>query len=114
MFIPNNSGELSLAVGFNVNGEPLFSIPARVPCAVVRLDAGIGKTSVRADSSASRSNAEEVVVKSKILFPAHITISKGAHFSIAGMELRVVEIEPRYSVLGQLDHFEVDLDHWGD
>lgn len=114
MFIPNNKGQLSRNLGFNAYGEPSFGPAKTVACGVVHLSMVDQKTSVRTDSSASRGNADEVVFKAKILFPAGTAIFDGDRFVINGQKLRVKAIEPRYAVPGNLDHLEVDFDRWTD
>ncbi len=64
-------------------------------------------TSVRSDSSASRGNAQELVMtNAKILFPAHVRIAIGDRFEIQSYDLGLVGREPRISVAGELDHLE--------
>lgn len=112
MFLPNNSGLLAKRAGMNVYGEPSFAKATKTPCGVVRLNTTSQKTSVRADSSASRGAADELVSDAKILFPATALIDFGDRFEISGMVLRVIKVEPRYAVPGHLDHYEVDFEHW--
>ncbi|SER25963.1 hypothetical protein SAMN05216548_1148 [Faunimonas pinastri] len=113
MFIPNNTGRLSRKIGMTIKAEARFSIPETVDCGVVSLANTDQKTSVRSDSSASRGSAQETVSDAKILFPATVTIIAGDRFEIAGFTLKVITVQPRYSVLGILDHYEVDFAHWG-
>ncbi|MBO6507505.1 MAG: hypothetical protein JJ979_03300 [Roseibium sp.] len=114
MFVPNNKGELSSQEGHNVYGEPAFDPPVTVQCGVVRLNHTSQKTSVRTDSSASRGAAEESVASSKILFPADLSPVIGDKFEISGISLRIFKIEPRYSITGVLDHWECELEAWGE
>lgn len=112
MFIPNQMALYSFKKGDNKFGEPEFSRPKTVQCAVVHFGAGYGKTSVRTDSSASRGNAEEQIIAAKILIASTIVPEQGHRLVIAGRTLRALTIEPRYAVTGHLDHYEVDYEVW--
>jgi len=110
MFIPNTKGRLARKTGRTRQGEPIFGPFTTVECAIVRLSRLAGKTSVRADSSASRGNAEELTMSdAKILFPANSPIQIGDRFQIASYDLEVISREPRISMGGVLDHLECDF-----
>lgn len=110
MFIPNTFGLLARRTTRNIHSEWSYGVAKRVPCAIVHLTKGAEKTTVRADSSASRGNAEESVAAAKILFPTSVNIQVNDRFEIKGVYLRVVKIEPRNDVLGRHDHNEIDLE----
>lgn len=110
MFRPNNYGMLSKQVGRNIYGEFRYKNPVKVPCAIVDNVAKQQRTPVRTDSSADRGASEEKVAQVKILFLPNVVITSSDKFEIAGLSLRVVAIQQRYSVLGVLDHLEVDFD----
>ncbi len=113
MFVPNTTGYLSLRSGWTAQGEPEFEIHRQlVACGVVILIGRTVKTTVRADSSASRGSAEEDVNVAKILFPAYVTIRKGDRFEVSDETLRVTGVQPRRAVTGVLDHYEVELERW--
>jgi hypothetical protein len=110
MFIPNTTGLLARRIGTNIYGESTYRKPITVQCAIVTDFAPISKTPVRSDSSASRGAAEEATAVAKVLFPARVAIAPEDRFEIAGLSLRVIAIQKRFSVLGALDHLEVDFD----
>jgi hypothetical protein len=112
MFIPNTTGLLSRKTGKDQYSQIVYGPAVTVPCAIVHLDAKIEKTPVRADSSASRGNAEEQVSVSKILFPKTVKPADQDKFQISGIALRVMRVEERRDVLGVIDHYEVDLGIW--
>lgn len=112
MFSPNTTGILKRRLGYNKFGEPLWSAPETVPCAVVHLQVKTQKTSVRTDSSATRGNAEEVASTARILFPIGVFVEKDHKFTIRGNELRVVSVEPRFAVSGRHDHDQAELTVW--
>lgn len=112
MFIANNKGQLQAFSGFNSNAEPQFGPAKTVACGVVHLNKQVQKSTVRADSSGSRGAADEFVSTTKILFPKTVSIATGYRFRIAGFTLKAIAVEPRYSVHGKLDHYEVDFEQW--
>ena len=79
---------------------------------MVHLNGLAAISSVRTDQSASRGNAEERTEIAKLLFPSTVTIGLEDKFEILGHTLRVIKIQPRNSVLGRLDHYEVDFGAW--
>lgn len=113
MFIPNNTGILTPRAGRDLYGQTAtFGEPVSVRCSVVHLINEIGKTPVRTDSSASRGNAEDAQPTAKILFHRRREPNFEDKFEIEGLALEVMKVEKRFDVLGQLDHFEVDLRAW--
>lgn len=86
--------------------------PHGARCAVVRLVTGEDKTSVRADSSASRGHADEIITKSRLLFPPKTEIAVDDLVELLGIKLKVTDIQIRIAVSGVLDHLQVELEHW--
>lgn len=112
MFIPNITGLISSPLPTNVYGESSYG-PARViACAVVHLTKSQQKTSVRTDSTASRGEARENISVTKILFPSTETVAINDRLEINGQILRIIGVETRYHVLGNIDHYEADADIW--
>lgn len=109
MMIPNTFGMLSRFTGMNGYSEPSYAAAVRVPCAVVHVNKIVAKTSVRTDQSASHGAIEETTSVSKILFQANVAIGIEDKFEILGVKLRATGIQPRNTVLGALDHNEVDF-----
>lgn len=107
MFIPNTKAQLRRRGPRDVFGKEIFATPVEIPCAVVQLKEGVMESSVRADSSASRGAAEELMVQSKILIPNNVTVKKGDVLEIYGIFIEVMSSHPRINVLGDLDHYEL-------
>jgi len=102
----------SMNAGYDVHGQPLAGARVQTKCAPVRLMSGTEKTSVRADSSASRGNADEVVSDARLLFMTSAVINFGDKLEVAGTTLKVAGIFPRHDVNGVLDHLQVDANIW--
>lgn len=112
LFRPNLDCVVVQSSGKDVYGQPKPATRFKERCAVVRLQTTSLKSSVRADSSASRGSAQELVADTLLL------LSKNTHariddvIEVAGKKLRVIGIHPRYDLLGALDHHEVEAMTW--
>lgn len=113
LFKPNQRCQHRKQMGHNAYGEEVLAESSTLKCAVVRISAGGQKSTVRADSSATRGAAEEVVSDAKILFEKGADINLNDQIEIAGILLRVISVEPRWNINGRLDHKEVDFFIWG-
>lgn len=98
--------------GYDLYGQPLPGETIQTRCAVVKLIATVQKSSVRADSSASRGNAREIVADARLLFSPPIVPNIGDRVIVAGVDLRAVSVFPRFDVVGRLHHYQVDLNVW--
>ena len=113
MLIPNidclitKAGEKKDMYGQEIQGEIIPSL-----CAVVRLDVAKMKSSVRADSSASRGNADERVAMARLLFAPHTNIEIDDKVTVHGIDLQAISVFPRHDMEGNIDHFQVDCDRW--
>lgn len=112
MFIPNRYAKLSRQGPKNFDNERPYKPAITVACAVVHLNKKSVPTSVRADSSASRGNARELTLYSKLLFPTAIVLEVNDKVEVDGYVLKCIHIEPRYAVSGQLDHYECDFERY--
>jgi hypothetical protein len=114
MFRANQNCRVQLASGKNdVHGQPIPGrfIPER--CAIVKLIVINEKSSVRADSSATRGNARELEAESVILLPPTTQARIDDIIIVSGFQLRIMAMQPRYDVGGRHDHFEVNAAMWG-
>jgi hypothetical protein len=113
MFRPNKTCYVTVASGrTDVYGQPLAATKVREQCAVVRLLTTNMKSAVRADSSASRGNAKELVSDSLILLAATTVAGIDDLIEVSGAKLRILSKHPRYSVGGTLDHYEITASVW--
>lgn len=108
MFRPNQMCLIRVASGrTDVYGQSSPSSSVREPCAVVRLIVSSQPSTVRADSSASRGAAEELVSDSIILLGARTAANIDDVIEISGTVLRIVSKHPRFNIKGGLDHYEI-------
>lgn len=98
--------------GYDRYGKSLPGDVVVTRCAAVKLLTRSRKTSVRADSSASRGNAREIVSDAVLLFAHNVHVDEGDKVIVTGIELKVTGVFPRFDMAGRLDHFEVELNVW--
>jgi hypothetical protein len=110
MFIPNTTCQLyNRTDEQNIYATYIYLPPRTVACAITEMDLSVKKTSVRADSSASRGRAEEEMGLARLLFPADTVIREGDIVTIDFEVLEVSRIFARRDVLGRMDHKQVDF-----
>lgn len=113
MFRPNQTCTIRVASGrTDVYGQPLAATRVRERCAVVRLITTNQPSSVRADSSASRGAAKELVSDSLILLAKTTSANIDDLIEIQGATLRILSKHPRFGTTGALDHYEITASVW--
>ena len=111
MFKPNVTGSIRKRLSRDVHGRAAYGPSLVCPFGIVNLQIATQKTSVRADSSASRGSADEITaIRGKILIPAYMSVTIGDRFEFQGQGYEIAGFHQRRSVLGYLDHFECDLE----
>lgn len=108
MFRPNQVAQIKRTLGRDFHSRPTFSPAEDIEIAIVKLERSDVVTTVRADSSASRGAAEELITKGKILTKHEV--SRGDVLIMAGGEYKIVMKHSRFTVTGVLDHLECDVE----
>jgi hypothetical protein len=114
-FLPNlNCTVTKLGPEPDLYGQSQLGKPTPAKCGVIKLDLMAMQTSVRADSSASRGNADEKTVVGRLLFPANTDVGLGDKVVVENVNvgLEVLSVFPRHTVHGKLDHHQVDVGVW--
>jgi hypothetical protein len=110
---PNAKCIVRRCSGNDEYGQPTVEQPGLGEgCAVVRLAKMYQPSGIRAAESASRGNARDESVLSKLLLSPDTRAREGDQVTIMGIAMRVVSKEPRLRAHGGLDHFEVTLELW--
>jgi hypothetical protein len=110
-FTPNMVGQIQRKNGFDVYGKPLLTPPTPCLFSIVNAKRQSEKTSVRADSSASRGMADEITTGlGRILVAKHESIEIGDVFGFDGDTYDVQSKHIRRNVFGEIDHFECDIE----
>jgi len=103
---------------YDGNGRPIHALrKRRTKCSVVHLYDLTEKTTVRADSSASRGQAEEQLSQARLLFGAREQIKTGdlVEVSVNGgdnMTIEVTKIFRRMDVAARVHHIDVEGAIW--
>ena len=89
----------------------------RTKCAIVSLYDAAGKTTVRADSSASRGRAEEHLSDARLLFKPNVEIKIGDVVVIPvkggdSVSIKITSIFRRPDIEGAIHHIDVEGDRW--
>lgn len=93
----------------DMDGEPSYMTAVEQPCSVISLDLVLDRSSVRADSSASRGRAQEIGGSAMILVSPTLTILKQDIAEIQGELFEVIAVWPRTRVRGGVHHKEIVL-----
>ena len=113
MFLSNNTCTIKVSSGkTDVYGKPTPGVSYAERCAVVKLNIHSERSAVRADTSATRGNAREIQVSSLILLHPTTKANIDDVIIIAGYELRILAKQPRYTIAGVLDHYEITASAW--
>lgn len=111
MFQPNLTGRIFSLEGRDVHGRETWGAARDCPFAIVNMDIAAMKTSVRADSSASRGSADQTIAeRARILVPAVITPVIGDLFEFDGEIFVIAAVHSRRTTFGRTDHHECDLE----
>lgn len=92
--------------GSDIYGQPKYDAPVNAYCSVIKFKVSRQHSTVRADSSGSRGHADEVVADVKLLM--NVEPSLDDRLVVRAQRLRVLSVMPRFTVMGKLDHFEVE------
>lgn len=112
MIRPNVRGTWEQVTGRDLHGDPELGSPARIEAVIVEWDLGSDYTTVRADSSASRGYAREVVGAVIIYVKPSVAIARGDRVTLRGETLRVVSNKTQMNGMGCASHFVYGLEPW--
>ena len=113
MFRPNKTCLIVLASGkTDVYGQPLPTVKVPELCAVVKMNIKSQISAIRADASASRGNARELISEVVILLTTATQANIDDVIEIAGNKIRITAKRPQYAVTGNLDHYRVEGMIW--
>lgn len=115
MFKPNIACKVHKSSGASdVYGQPLPSTIVNERCTVINLNMESLKTTVRADSSASRGAASEMVLDAFLLMTKNTVARVDDVVEVAGMKIRVTRRFPRHNLKGVIDHYEIGGMIWSE
>jgi len=113
MFRPNQNCLIHKTGGkTDVFGMPLPGVRVKERCAVIELNIRNEKSSVRADTSASRGNAREFQADAKFLLTKTTKAEIDDVIEFADEVFRIAQKFPRHDLQGRLDHYEIVCTFW--
>lgn len=115
LFNPNATCVIIKNEGYNAYGEQIFAKEGVTEnCAVLNAKRSVKKSSVRADSSASRGNAQEVIADFWLILEQDTVAEIDDLIEIHGTRVKIVDMIPRYGLDGHHDHTEAACQMWND
>lgn len=114
LFNPNATCVIIKNTGYNVYGEPIRATRITEPCALLNAGVAMKKSSVRADSSASRGNAQEITADHWLILTAQTQAEIDDLIEIHGIQVKINQLIPRYGLNGQHDHTEAYCSMWNE
>ncbi|MEG0062978.1 MAG: hypothetical protein RR740_00095 [Pseudomonas sp.] len=112
-FIPTTIGYLLRAGDdFTVTGKRTYGDPVKIGLSIIRVTDDVQETSVRADTSGSKSFADEDVEQGRALVHPKHKPKVDDLLMVAGDKYEVKGCRPVYSMYGGIDHYQVELSTW--
>lgn len=105
-------GSLYKKAGMDLYGEPSYQFSEQVKMGVVSFIDSLEKSSVRADSSASRGKAEIALFDAVFIIPLTANIAKEDVLVVEGKKLRIESVHQRWGLRGRPGHYEVGANIW--
>lgn len=112
MFIPNIDCTIGKKGTPDIYGQASAGTQTPERCAVVKMRTESVHTTVRADSGASRAHADEFVSNNRVLLRANTVAQIDDQLTLLGFKIRIKLMHPRLTVIGTLDHYEVEGEVW--
>ncbi|MCL2874773.1 MAG: hypothetical protein FWF12_00465 [Betaproteobacteria bacterium] len=110
---PNQNCRIRKTTGeTDVYGVPIAGPQVVERCAIIRLNIKNEKSSVRADTSASRGNARELVADTMFLLTKNTVAAIDDLLIFGDQKYWIVSKFPRHDLQGKLDHYEVTCSIW--
>lgn len=114
MFRPNLNCVIREQDGADVYGMPKQGAKFKERCASIKFSVSNEKSSVRADSSATRGNAREFEADALFLVSPKSRAEIDGLIEVMSHTFRIISKFPRHAVDGRLDHYEIGCDYWSD
>lgn len=109
---PNLTVKHRKADGYDEYSQPQYLPEKSIKCRVVKYMRSSVKSSVRADSSATRGRSKELVYDAVVLFDKNSNVEIDDLVVIMNETMRIEQVEPRFNIHGKLDHIEARLNVW--
>lgn len=112
MFIPKIPCVITKVGAHDLYGQESEADVFRELCHVVRLRKERFRTTLRADASASQGRADEARADVIVLLKSDTVAAIGDRLTVDHISIRIHNVEPRFTVMGALHHYEVRGELW--
>jgi hypothetical protein len=109
ILFPNVPATLRQQQGYDLQSKPAWGRGLAIKVAIVTLKNKVERSSVRADSSASRGRVDEARADGIVLVPAGIEVGLQDRLVLLGVTYEVASVFPRIGLDGQLGHSQIEL-----
>ncbi|WJW83865.1 hypothetical protein QU516_17140 (plasmid) [Moellerella wisconsensis] len=96
----------------DIYGQPTLSFAGKYPVGFIRFIKAYDKTSVRADSSASKGKADITLFDAAFVMPKSSRLEIDDILLVEGVKLEVKSIHDRFGLRGKEGHYEVGANLW--
>ncbi|MDE9494519.1 hypothetical protein KKJ09_13215 [Xenorhabdus bovienii] len=100
------------SASLDIYGQASLQFAGKSPIGIVRFVQAYDKTSVRADSSASRGKADIALFDAVLIFPKSSKLQIDDVLLVEGVKLEVKSIHNRFGLRCKEGHFEVGANLW--
>lgn len=115
MFTPNiTCFVISVSGKTNVYGAPVPGVRHKEGCSIIEFSLRNEKSAVRADSSATRGNANEYEAEVVLLLTKNTKAKIDDLIEVEGDTVRIMRLQPVRNVRGVISHFHVEATFWSD
>jgi hypothetical protein len=115
MFIPNRIAYLRRkSKNTDMYGQYTYGQKEAVHYGLVRYNTLMEDSTVRADSSATRGNIKEFHSTGRVLIAKKFNPSFGDLIVVENKVFEIKGVEPRFNILGLLDHWQCELEKYED
>ena len=114
LFSPNQRCVLVKMGNMDIYGQKHVEKRITENCAILKSKKNSTKSSVRADSSASRGNAQEITADYWLILENSTQADIDDLIEFRGLRLKIIGLHPRFSIRGEHDHTEALCKIWNE
>lgn len=114
LFNPNQRCVIVKMGKMDIYGQRHIDKRISEKCAILQSKKSTTKSSVRADSSASRGNAQEITADYSFVLERTTVAEINDLIEFNSLRLKIVGLHPRFSIRGEHDHTEALCTIWNE
>lgn len=114
LFVPNQRCVIVKMSAMDIYGQKHVERRINENCAILKSKKNSTKSSVRADSSASRGNAQEITADYWLILEKNTQAEIDDLIEFRGLRLKIIGLHPRFSIRGDHDHTEATCKIWNE